>query len=634
MYTCPSCEQCFSSIKLHIAHLKHLIRKHNESDKIVVYKKNTVLSEDTLFMTNKNVQTNMIDNLSNQSLQKLTDCTPLTFIANLEVSVSNFISKLCNYNSLNRKMVIEIVKEVDKLYSANILEYLQKCVTANIIDEKYNFKTEHKVIKYLQERRHFIKPRPIYVESSLQPRNINGETEMRIASSIIQVMPLHEILKKFLELPNVFKSIKQYIENVKNSDILVSSMQGALWKKIEQRFEGKTVLPLIIYFDDLEINNPLGSHRSVNKLGVVYCTLGCLPTAYSSLLENIFTLQIHKTKDHCKIGNQRTFANVIDEIISLETKGLVITVDNTEYKLYFSLLSIIGDNLGIHDICGFNKSFKSSYSCRACLVDSEQLFTLTYEKVEILRNVENYTSHAFSRSHGIKEECCFNRIPSFHVISNLTFDIMHDLYEGICRYELGQILNGLLNIDKLFTLETLNSRVRYFNYGIKINLPPPLTADSIKKQYIIYSASEMQSIIKYLSLIIGDLIPENKKFWKLYILLRKMICLIMRNFVAEEDLIELSLIIKEHHALYIQLFEAKLKPKHHYLLHYPNVIRRLGPLIYFSSMRFEAKHKELKTYSKIIASRVNAPYTLAFKQQLKLSHRFSSGYGFGDRINS
>jgi len=43
------------------------------------------------------------------------------------------------------------------------------------------------------------------------------------------------------------------------------------------------VLLLFVYFDDVEINNPLGSHSS--KLGAVYVTLPCLPLECRSLLK-------------------------------------------------------------------------------------------------------------------------------------------------------------------------------------------------------------------------------------------------------------------------------------------------------------------------------------------------------------
>jgi len=45
----------------------------------------------------------------------------------------------------------------------------------------------------------------------------------------------------------------------------------------------------------------------------------------------------------------------------------------------------------------------------------------------------------------------------------MCFDVMHDIFEGICRYEIAKILNNLINIEKLFSLNTLNNRIRFHN---------------------------------------------------------------------------------------------------------------------------------------------------------------------------
>ena len=40
--------------------------------------------------------------------------------------------------------------------------------------------------------------------------------------------------------------------------------------------------------DDIEVNNPRGKHKTINKLGVVYCTIMGIPPCYRSMLEKIF----------------------------------------------------------------------------------------------------------------------------------------------------------------------------------------------------------------------------------------------------------------------------------------------------------------------------------------------------------
>jgi len=83
----------------------------------------------------------------------------------------------------------------------------------------------------------------------------------------------------------------------------------------------------------------------------------------------------------------------------------------------------------------------------------------------------------------------------------------------------------------------------------------------------------------------------------------------------------LKYLISEHHDMYLSLFNSSLKPKHHFLLHYPNIILKAGPLIYLSCMRFEAKHKELKKNANNVQSRKNLPLTLAKKSQLNFLYR-------------
>jgi len=52
-------------------------------------------------------------------------------------------------------------------------------------------------------------------------------------------------------------------------------------------------------------------------------------------------------------------------------------------------------------------------------------------------------------------------------------------------------------------------------------------------------------------------------------------------------------------------------------LYYPSTIRKSGPLKHFWCFRFEAKHKDLKTYARNISSRKNITFSLAKKYQYR-----------------
>jgi hypothetical protein len=42
--------------------------------------------------------------------------------------------------------------------------------------------------------------------------------------------------------------------------IIYSFIQSKLWKEKLKLHDGKMIFPLFVYFDDFEVNDPLGSH--------------------------------------------------------------------------------------------------------------------------------------------------------------------------------------------------------------------------------------------------------------------------------------------------------------------------------------------------------------------------------------
>jgi len=79
-------------------------------------------------------------------------------------------------------------------------------------------------------------------------------------------------------------------------------------------------------------------------------------------------------------------------------------------------------------------------------------------------------------------------------------------------------------------------------------------------------------------------------------------------------------LISQHNRMYVALFNDNLKPKHHFLTHYPTVIQYSGPPKNYWCFRFEGKHKELKMYARSTCSRKNITLTLAKKFQFKFAN--------------
>lgn len=128
-------------------------------------------------------------------------------------------------------------------------------------------------------------------------------------------------------------------------------------------------------------------------------------------------------------------------------------------------------------------------------------------------------------------------------------------------------------------------------------------------------------------------IPENNCAWEIFLLLKQIISIVTSRTIHESTPKLLKSLIEEHHSSYLKVFiNVNLKPKHHIITHYPEIMTVVGPLINISSMRFEAKHRDFKKNATVVNSRVNITSTLTKKHQLQLCERFFSKRGLSDKV--
>ena len=152
----------------------------------------------------------------------------------------------------------------------------------------------------------------------------------------VRFVRLRKVLKQFFELPNVLCGTSDYLKHLQSNFKIVSNLvQGSFWKEKVSRFEGKTVLPLFLYFDEYENNNPLGSHKGMGKCGAVYVTIPCLPPTYQSKLENIFLFLIFNILDRETFRNKIIFSKTVEELNFLQQTGIDITCSGGSFRIYF-----------------------------------------------------------------------------------------------------------------------------------------------------------------------------------------------------------------------------------------------------------------------------------------------------------
>ncbi|KYN12664.1 hypothetical protein ALC57_15161 [Trachymyrmex cornetzi] len=377
------------------------------------------------------------------------------------------------------------------------------------------------------------------------------------------------------------------------------------------------------HYDDWQVNNPLGSHCT--SLGGVYYYVPCLPPESVSRLENIFLALLFNTEDRKEFGNQQTFAPLIEELNFLEQVGITITVNGNHHQIYFVLGLLLGDNLGLHAMCGYVESFRANYTCRFCKMHRTISQTTCLEDDSILRTRESYnTDLALTNSSlsGIKEECIFNAITSFHVIDNAYVDIMHDILEGIAHYDMIPIINHFIQIGD-FILSGLNYSLQMFDYGPSIQNKPPLIApDFATKSKLKMTASEMLTFCQLFGVIIGHNVKSyNDPFWKLYLLLKEIIEFVFTKSVSQESVSTFKILVEEHHIQYMKCTKQDLKPKRHNLIHYARVMMQCGPLVSLSVIRLEGFHKVLKKISNVVMSRKNIALSITTRYQFLFCYK-------------
>lgn len=73
------------------------------------------------------------------------------------------------------------------------------------------------------------------------------------------------------------------------------------------------------------------------------------------------------------------------------------------------------------------------------------------------------------------------------------------------------------------------------------------------------------------------------------------------------------------HNAYGKIFGIHCKA--HHILHYPDLIRKFGPLYLYSSWRYERKHQYSKSVARIMGNFLNPPFTIHTRHQVKMAAR-------------
>lgn len=633
-------ESCFQSFQCLSSFKRHIKSKHLNLPKTKYTLPNTLPIDNQTSMS-QNVTTNEMSCSNNI----VSDDTSNKFnfqeaVSALHLSAVKFVLSLHIKNSITFKNVLDIQELMTDFVSKPLADLIDNFVKNKVTDPLLlsSFKevssvvsnpfklcnTEYRLMKWLSHEQYINPLTQITINKEVTSVHHNGEVvyDEHITKGLL--MPLKFQFQRFFEHGNNFQLSLERLNYLNSSKKMTNFVQGDLWKNKIKNHGDKLVFPYFLYIDDLEINNPLGSHATFQSVSAIYYSFPLMEN--NSKLSNIFLAALIKSVDLKKYGNEQCLKNVIYELRTLEDEGIVIsTPGNINVNVHFILGLVLGDNLGLNSILEFSRSFSATFFCRFCKANKEHTKHMTQENPLLMRNINNYSQDVAKMDvtqTGIHKNSFLNNITSFHVTQNYCVDIMHDLFEGVCHYDMCHIIKYFTEVTKYFSLETLNLRKNNFNYGpIEIgNVSPSININHLNNHHLKMSAREMMTFVHFFSLMVGDLVPENDEVWAFFLNLTQIIDALLSHSVCETNLIFLRNLIKNHNEQYINLFHDSLKPKHHLLTHYRTIIKQSGPARHYWCFRFEAKHKELKLYAHATTSRRNITLALAKKMQVKFAY--------------
>ena len=433
-----------------------------------------------------------------------------------------------------------------------------------------------------------------------------------------QYVPILQTLQFLFEDATIRKV---YLNQPESPSNLKDFSDGDLFKSNRLFQVHKSALQIILFQDAFEVANPLGSAKKKHKLLAVYLTLGNILPHHRSKVAPIQLVLLCKEKYlTSELAYRSLFAPLRNDLLKLESEGIDLGFDKL---VHGTVAFIAGDNLGSHWVGGFVTNFSSAkHFCRYCLKSKESLKNSPSTLGE-LRTVTNYNASVRDtrtlpndNTDGVKFSSIFNELQFFHVsYPGLPPCLAHDLFEGIVQYDLPLFLKYFVE-NKWFDVKLINHRLTHFSFLFLDAYSSPSSLP-LRCEKLPGNASQNWCLLRFFSLLVLDrVLNYANPVWCLYLKLKNIVEMVCAPTIVRSDLPYLKTLIVCYIDKRAELFPSiPLRPKHHYLLHYPGLILKFGPLMRTWNMRFESKHFYFKNVVRSCGNFVNLIKTLSHHHQ-------------------
>ena len=117
-----------------------------------------------------------------------------------------------------------------------------------------------------------------------------------------------------------------------------------------------------------------------------------------------------------------------------------------------------------------------------------------------------------------------------------------------------------------------------------------------QEKYILkQTAKHARILLKYLPFYLKEYVGNDCPHYQLILQISSIVQMCFSPVISAETIEELKNVIETRLILFKELFpDVNITPKMHYMLHIPQQIVYLGPLVRHCCLRFEARHRYFK----------------------------------------
>lgn len=627
------CGYCSATYRVYDSYKKHLYRKHS-----VTIDVDNVIEPESVYefaSTSSNVT-------QSQTLEE-----------EIQRKAAGLILKLKGQHNVSQVAVdcvldnvSDILNIVQRHTHATVKQHQEDtgCSVNSILsDEVFNvslqcLRSKHMQNNFFVDTYGMVEPQLVELGEKL---TVSSGSSGRLQSQVVKcygcIVPFRQNLIKLLSCPEVKNEVLR--GHASSSSYLYDVCDGEYIKKHPLTHCGHPFLRFLLFCDDLEVCNPVGSHTKVHKITVWYWQMLNIHPLYRSRLSSIQLLAIAKSAYIRRFGMERILND-----FKLCMQELAQGCDMPEVgHCVGALVSVVADTPAANQIGGFKEGVGfAKRKCRTCDCNpedmtkyfSEQDFRLRSEDQHIVRcttlsNLSPSARQYWSKEYGINSRSLLMDLPFFHVTECLVHDIMHVLFEGICPFELKLAFQKFVCDQKFFTINQLNGAISAYPYthGWKRNKPAQIDKKLLSddSRGLKQDSSQIWCLLMHLPFLIGAFVPEGDEHWLNIVRLQQIVQLCTSHRADDLTVAQLEHLIKTHNSHFTYLYpQASYIPKLHFLVHIPSQIHRFGPAKNLWAMRMEAKNGKFKR--KKWSNFRNVPLSLSVYHQQSMCYDQSAPF--------